>query len=211
MDKQKKMNKNQMRYLYLPLWVILVAAVVCIIAGAFIGYQINKSDDNVLPDDSISTGDVSNENQQAGSSLSETDKSQWNLILVNQWNLLPENYNPELEYLSNGHAIDKRAYSDLQDMLDDCRAEGLSPVICSSYRTLNRQKELFNSKVNEYIAYGYSEDKAKRAAGELVAVPGTSEHQLGLALDIVDISNQILDERQENTAVQKWLMNNSWK
>lgn len=44
-----------------------------------------------------------------------------------------------------------------------------------------------------------------------MAVPGTSEHQLGLALDIVDISNQTLDESQENTPVQKWLMNNSWR
>ena len=44
-----------------------------------------------------------------------------------------------------------------------------------------------------------------------MAVPGTSEHQLGLALDIVDVANQVLDERQENTEVQKWLMKNSWK
>ena len=45
----------------------------------------------------------------------------------------------------------------------------------------------------------------------MVAVPGTSEHQLGLALDIVDADNQLLDESQENTAVQKWLMEHSWE
>ena len=42
-------------------------------------------------------------------------------------------------------------------------------------------------------------------------MPGTSEHQLGLAVDIVDISNQHLDASQENTAVQKWLMEHSWE
>ncbi|WP_367575871.1 D-alanyl-D-alanine carboxypeptidase family protein [Acutalibacter intestini] len=40
---------------------------------------------------------------------------------------------------------------------------------------------------------------------------GTSVHQLDLALDIVDVANQVLDERQENTKVQKWPMKNSWK
>ena len=44
-----------------------------------------------------------------------------------------------------------------------------------------------------------------------MAVPGTSEHQLGLALDIVDRSNQNLDESQEDTAVQQWLMKHSWE
>ena len=39
-----------------------------------------------------------------------------------------------------------------------------------------------------------------------MARPGTSEHQAGLAVDIVDKSYQLLDERQEDTAVQKWLM-----
>ena len=44
-----------------------------------------------------------------------------------------------------------------------------------------------------------------------MAVPGTSEHQLGLAVDIVDTANQHLDESQETTDVQKWLLQNSWK
>ena len=96
-------------------------------------------------------------------------------------------------------------------MLADCRDAGFEPVICSSYRTMEKQKELFSNKIDEYVSYGYSHEEAEKKAGELVAVPGTSEHQLGLALDIVDISNQTLDESQENTDVQKWLMNNSWK
>ena len=45
----------------------------------------------------------------------------------------------------------------------------------------------------------------------MVAVPGTSEHQLGLALDIVDMNHQILDESQEETDTQQWLMAHSWE
>ena len=48
-------------------------------------------------------------------------------------------------------------------------------------------------------------------AARWVAQPGTSEHQTGLALDIVAAGYQILDEEQEDTAEQKWLMENSWK
>ena len=44
-----------------------------------------------------------------------------------------------------------------------------------------------------------------------MAVPGTSEHQTGLAVDIVDMNYQLLDEKQEDTAVQKWLIKNSYK
>lgn len=146
--------------------------------------------------------DISIKNDTDPVTSSATDKTEWNLILVNKWNLLPEGHNPTVTQLANGHAIDERAYPDMQDMMDDCRAEGLQPVICSSYRTMEKQKTLFNNKVNEYLAQGYSQEKAEQAAGEIVAVPGTSEHQLGLALDIVDVSNQRLDESQENTPVQ---------
>lgn len=207
MDRQKRKRKNQIHYLYLPVWAIAAVAVICAITGVFIGCAINKTDNS---NDNASLSDEMMSNQDITDNTM-IDRTQWNLILVNQWNLIPENYEVNVKYLNNGHAIDERAYSDLIDMLDDCRAAGLSPVICSSYRSMEKQKELYNNKINEYISYGYSGDEAEKKAGELVAIPGTSEHQLGLALDIVDISNQALNETQENTQVQKWLMNNSWK
>ena len=58
---------------------------------------------------------------------------------------------------------------------------------------------------------GYSEEEARTETARNVAKPGTSEHQLGLAVDIVDKDYQVLDEAQEDTAVQKWLMENSWR
>ena len=54
-------------------------------------------------------------------------------------------------------------------------------------------------------------DRSAAYAARWVAKPGTSEHQTGLALDIVAASYQLLDEGQEDTAEQKWLMENSWK
>lgn len=135
----------------------------------------------------------------------------WQLTLVNPWHTLPEGYEVTLKQLKNGQAVDERCYPDLQLMMDACRSDGANPVICSSYRTQEKQERLFNRKMNQYKNQGYSAESARVEAGKVVAVPGTSEHQLGLAVDIVDLSNQNLDESQEDTAVQKWLMQNSWK
>lgn len=138
-------------------------------------------------------------------------ENDWRLRLVNAWNPLPENFTVSLTQLKNGHAVDERCYPDLQAMMDDCRAAGLQPVICSSYRTQAKQERLFNNAAQQYLAKGYSDADARAEAGKSVAVPGTGEHQLGLAVDIVDLSNQNLNESQEKTAVQKWLMENSWR
>lgn len=142
---------------------------------------------------------------------SEAPEAAWNLLLVNPWNELPEGFSVELRELGDGEAVDERAYPDLQAMLDDARAEGLSPIVCSSYRTREKQQELFTRRVGRLTAAGYSEQDAVIEAGKWVAVPGTSEHQTGLALDIISSSYQVLDRDQENTAEQRWLMENSYK
>lgn len=131
----------------------------------------------------------------------------WNLMLVNWENPLPEDFTvPELTQMANGHAIDSRAYPALQAMMDAARAEGLQPTICSSFRTQQTQERLFRNKIQRLQNAGYSREDAEREAARWVARPGTSEHQAGLAVDIVDRSYQVLDHRQETTAVQQWLM-----
>ena len=118
----------------------------------------------------------------------------WQILLVNRWNPLPDGYTFERTKLKYGHSVDSRAYPDLQEMMDDCRAAGLDPVICSSYRTQAKRQELYENKLQRLIEEGYSYENAVTEAGTVVAKPGTSEHQTGLALDIVDASYQILDQ-----------------
>lgn len=135
----------------------------------------------------------------------------WNLLLVNPWNPLPEGFSVERTTLKNGHSIDKRAYEDLQAMMDDARAAGLSPLICSSFRTMEKQQSLFDNQVAKYQARGYSEAEAKAEAARWVAIPGTSEHQSALAVDIVATSYQQLNSKQGETAEQKWLMEHCYE
>ena len=158
-----------------------------------------------------------NENQSNLQSPSTNTISQgtsdlpWYLTLVNSENPIDDNYQITLTRLRNKQAIDSRCYPELQAMMDDCRAAGLSPIICSSYRTYEKQEELFEQQVQEFINQGYGKLDAQKKAAGAVARPGTSEHELGLAIDIVDESNQRLNQYQENTAVQRWLMQNSWR
>lgn len=135
----------------------------------------------------------------------------WNMILVNPWNPLPDDFSVELKDVENGHAVDARIAIYLEKMLSDARAQGLSPMICSSYRTYEKQQTLYTNKVNSYLNQGYSQKDAESEAGKWVAIPGTSEHQTGLAVDLVSSSYQILDQKQEETPEQKWLMENSYK
>lgn len=141
----------------------------------------------------------------------EVTAEDWQLLLVNPWNLLPQDYSVELKRLANGLQVDERIYDDLNAMLTDCWAAGLHPVVCSAYRPYATQLRLYNNKIARLRAAGYGRERARQEAGRWVAVPGTSEHQTGMALDIVSYKYQLLNEQQENTAEQKWLMEHCWE
>ena len=141
----------------------------------------------------------------------DSTTSDWELLLVNKNHKVPEGYVVELEEVEDGHQVDKRIVESLKQMLADARKEGLSPLICSSYRTNDKQQKLYNNKVREYERWGCSSEEAEELASYWVAIPGTGEHETGLAVDIVSMDYQILDEKQEQTDVQKWLIENSYK
>lgn len=130
----------------------------------------------------------------------------WNLILVNYEYHLPRDYTVELTQLANGERVDSRMYPALQEMFDDMRAEGVYPIVASGYRSEEEQQMLLEEKIQQYCDQGYSPKKAREAALLRVAEPGTSEHQLGLAVDI----NQ---EGTRSTASQvyTWLEEHAWE
>jgi len=133
------------------------------------------------------------------------------LHLVNPWNPVPDDYTVELVPINETHQIAAVAYRDYLDMVTDCKEAGFDPAVCSSYRTQEYQEGLFRNRIDRYVKEGYSEEESAVLAGRSVAVPGTSEHQLGLALDIVDNKNWHLDESQAEMPTQIWLMENSWR
>ena len=154
--------------------------------------------------DTESSQAVDSSSEDSTASLSQKD---WRLTLVNSTHSLEDGYVPELADVdANGHQLDARAADALKEMLSDAKAAGLSPIVCSSYRTWEKQTSLFDAQVARCEAQGLTGDAAVAEARTVVAYPGTSEHQLGLAADIVALSYQILDEKQMETPEQQWLM-----
>ena len=132
----------------------------------------------------------------------------WMLILVNRDHPIPEGYTvPAFTELRNGNRVDSRIYPDLQNMFDDMRREGLRPGITSSFRTHADQQSMMDQKIKEYENAGNSHEDAVKLAEEWVALPGTSEHELGLS---VDISSEDRDT-QSPDRIWSWLNENCWK
>lgn len=164
--------------------------------------QVNQSNNQLIAANKVKT----NQNKSANSVVKDEL-----LTLVNFENTIPKDWKVDLVQLNNGQSVDRRIYDDLIAMLQAAKSEGLNPLICSSYRTNEKQEQLYQNKVSEYLSQGYSKVEASDKAAFWGARPGTSEHQLGLAVDIVSTKNQRLDRSQENTVEQQWLIQNSWK
>lgn len=138
-------------------------------------------------------------------STADTDHG-WNLILVNRDYYIPKDYEVELTELSNGEKVDSRIYPDLQEMFDDARAEGFQLFVADGYRTEETQQRILDEKIEAYKNEGYSDSEAEKKAKEWVAIPRTSEHQLGIAVDInADTTRSSSDE------VYNWLAQNAYK
>lgn len=132
-------------------------------------------------------------------------------LLVNLWNPLPEQYTVKLEKLDNGLQIAAEVRPALEKMLSDCEAAGMDVTVCSAYRTESTQNRLYQNKIARLRATGYSREEALAEAGRWVAPPGTSEHQTGLAVDIMATDYPVLDEKQAQTEEQQWLMEHCWE
>ena len=128
------------------------------------------------------------------------------LILVNKDNIFPNDYEIELKVLPDRvNQADILAYDSLCAMLKEGRKEGLRFEICSSYRTIERQQELLEEDIAYIMRRGSSYVEAYSKATQETMPPGYSEHSTGLAFDIVSLSYQILDDKQEKTAENIWL------
>ena len=133
----------------------------------------------------------------------------WNLILVNKQKPVPEGYDAELSSLNESMQVDKRIIGAVARLLDAASKDGVELMICSAYRSYDRQTVLFNNKMDKLIKSGMTYFDAYKTASFSVTVPGTSEHQLGLALDIITPGYTDLNSGFADTEAGKWLKENA--
>ena len=157
--------------------------------------------------------DVQESNTLLSQSEEETtfNSEDWKLVLVNKQHPIPDDYEFELGTISGSMQCDERVIAPLFDMLKAARAEGVNLIVCSPYRDIDRQTMLFGNKVDRYMGGGMSYMDAYNLASQAVTVPGSSEHQIGLAVDIITDGYSSLDEGFGDTAAGKWLADNSAK
>ena len=124
----------------------------------------------------------------------DIDINSWEFILANATHSI-DDYAPEVAQFEDV-MLDYRIIDAMQAFVDDARNQGLSVVMSSGYRDYYTQTSLFEAKVAEY---------GEEEAATIVAPPGTSEHQTGLAADITDDYYDYMNESLENTELYKWM------
>ncbi|MDD3429692.1 MAG: M15 family metallopeptidase [Oscillospiraceae bacterium] len=172
----------------------------------------NSIDSGIAADSSSSTGD--NNSSDSANVPAMAGTSSWELILVNAANPLPETFSPQLVDVPgcDGKQFDSRAVEALEQMLTDAKKAGQPLFLYSSYRSVKYQQGLFSRKIQKYLDKGYTKAEAEAEAAMWVARPGTSEHHLGLAADIVTgdwytTHGELTDDFDQTTQYQ-WLVQN---
>ena len=140
--------------------------------------------------------------------LAVMDESQWNLLLVNGNYVLPENYKvqtaPSIKSQRDSLPLDYRVAEYYNAMYLAAKAEGITLTPVSGYRSFARQKTNFENKIKLYQDQGYSKAQATRLAAEIVMIPGASEHNAGMAMDICSLNTNF-----DQTKEFRWLKENA--
>lgn len=136
--------------------------------------------------------------------IEPTDTSKGNLMLVNKYHYLTENYQPDVKKVSVMYAYDdnellEESLNAYIKMWKAAKLDDIMLIASSSYRTYAEQKELWDSRAAI----------SKKSADSSTARPGFSEHQTGLTIDILTY-NTTLSNFEETNAFQ-WLSTNAYK
>ena len=139
--------------------------------------------------------------------LPGVSRGDWNLKLVNNLYVLPSTFAPDVTAIRDGQYFDTRAAEPLEEMLSAAEAAGYTVNVRTGYRPYSTQAYLFFGKASQ-IQWGTDMEmiEAEEKARKVVAYPGTSEHQLGLCVDILDDADtNMVAEEVEGLPVLRWL------
>lgn len=167
------------------------------------------ADSDVSQSNDASSDTAADTSDQTSGSIDDnmTTSSDWRLLLVNSTHPLADDYSVDLTELRNGQSVDTRILSDLQEMFDAARSEDIYPIVSDAYRTREDQQTLMDDVIQNYEDEGYSSEEASSKAEQVIAKPGTSEHETGLAIDIAGDD----DYDQDTDSVLEWMNSNAYK
>ncbi len=135
----------------------------------------------------------------------DIDSENWNLTLVNTYYRIPDSYEPDLVYVcGSGERLDKKVAEHYEKMFNAAQKDGVNLTPCSGYRSYETQEMNYNRKIDYFVSQGFTKEESKVKAATIIMPPGSSEHNLGYAMDIVCV-----EEWFETTDEFKWLQKNA--
>lgn len=210
--------RYRIRKMHHPGKVFFVSCATVLVAGFLGGVALGRYVESRQAAETVQKKDNQYESlEKEYNSVKEQAEAQneetrpWYLMLVNQSHPMEDGYVPELANIDDAHQVDARVLEPLQNMLKAASDEGYSLYVCSAYRSVDRQKELFNESMIDYVNQGMTYYEAAIEMAKSIAWPGESEHATGLAMDIVSSDYAGLDEKQGETDDQKWLMEHCYE
>lgn len=147
-------------------------------------------------------------NDDTGRIIINPEQKLWNLVVVNMSREMPSGYKPKLkEILSTGYYMDERVVPYYEEMYKAAKEERIILTPYSGYRSYERQERNYKNLTETYMSqYNLSREEAAKKAATVILPPGTSEHNLGLAMDICNTKDSFAF-----TDEYKWLTENAHK
>lgn len=178
--------------------------------GVYVKQSHSSFDQSITASQGTAIEAVAAENKNTYSVSKATPE----LVLANKSVKLAQTYEPTDLQQIRGVYLRQTAAVALKEMLIGAEKEGIHGLVpISAYRSYETQAVVYSNKIASLRAK-YGED-AEEMAQRLVAPPGSSEHQTGLAVDITlkDFLNYeyVLNYEFADTAQGQWLSKNSWK
>jgi len=197
---KRKLNKKKV-VMTVAIFVLLIISVVK--ATTKEDSVETSTGNNVSNENTVTV--ANNEQPEEKQPIEKKEITEWNLRLANFENILPEGFEVEVANIDETRQFDARAIKYLNQMINDMKKDGVKDVwVQSAYRSVERQKELYDNSVNKYLKQGKSQEEAERLTDEYINKPGSSDHNLGLAVDFNYVNNEF-----EETKAFTWLKNHA--
>ena len=197
----RKINKKKL-IIVIAIFILIIFLIVRSTKTTKTSAETNTSQTNNISEN------TNQQNEQPEQQPEEKPKKQitdWRLVLANYDNILPEDFTVEVANIDSTRQFDARAIGYLNQMMNDMRKDGITNVwVQSAYRSVERQKELYDNSIQKYLKQGKTQEEAIALTDEYINKPGSSDHNLGLAVDFNNVDNSFAKLKG-----YQWLLENA--
>ena len=201
--RKRKLNKKRVAIVVI-IFVLIIMGIVKLLKKEE-QIETSSNDDIIQVDNVEKPTEKPIENPVKEQSNVKNEIADWRLTLANYENILPDDFQVEVEEIADDRLFDARAIDDLKKMINAMGRDGIANIwVQSAYRSVERQKELYDNSVQKYLKQGKTQEEAERLTDEYINKPGASDHNLGLAVDFNNVDNKF-----EDLDGFKWLQKNA--